>query len=176
MKNLKKKCLLKFSKISRSDWLAKWIIMLQLITLRWPRVFRRSNVGLVYDVPHWIRNNNNILYYSKQLGILNWLITPGIYVSDTLQRRRSLRGDMIGMMYLIMPRMVLKAEYSRWNSTGAFFIHVVLTVSIWFLLPWAIAPAAHQRSWFWFVRWLFNKTMFLPSMNRGFNNLNVVEA
>ena len=29
------------------DWLAKWIIMLQFMDLRWPRVFRRSNVGLV---------------------------------------------------------------------------------------------------------------------------------
>ena len=30
-----------------SDWLAKWIIMVQFMDLRWPRVFRRSNVGLV---------------------------------------------------------------------------------------------------------------------------------
>ena len=30
------------------DWLAKWIIMLRFMDLRWPRVFRRSNVGLVY--------------------------------------------------------------------------------------------------------------------------------
>ena len=41
----------KFFKIFKSwqvcDWLAKWIIMLQLMDLRWPRVFRRSNVGLV---------------------------------------------------------------------------------------------------------------------------------
>ena len=29
------------------DWLAKWIIMLGFMNLRWPRVFRRSNVGLV---------------------------------------------------------------------------------------------------------------------------------
>ena len=28
------------------DWLAKWIIMLRFMDLRWPRVFRRSNVGL----------------------------------------------------------------------------------------------------------------------------------
>ena len=31
------------------DWLAKWIIMLRFMDLRWPRVFRRSNVGLVQD-------------------------------------------------------------------------------------------------------------------------------
>ena len=41
----------KFFKIIKSwqvcDWLAKWIIMLQLMDLRWPRVFQRSNVGLV---------------------------------------------------------------------------------------------------------------------------------
>ena len=29
------------------DWLAKWIIMLQFMDLRWPRVFQRSNVGLL---------------------------------------------------------------------------------------------------------------------------------
>ena len=29
------------------DRLAKWIIMLRFMALRWPRVFRRSNVGLV---------------------------------------------------------------------------------------------------------------------------------
>ena len=29
------------------DWLAKWITMLRFMDLRWPRVFRRSNVGLV---------------------------------------------------------------------------------------------------------------------------------
>ena len=40
-----------FFKIIKSwqvcDWLAKWIIMLQFMDLRWPRVFQRSNVGLV---------------------------------------------------------------------------------------------------------------------------------
>ena len=48
MKSLKKK---KFFKILESwqvcDWLAKWIIMLRFMDLRWPRVFRRSNAGLV---------------------------------------------------------------------------------------------------------------------------------
>ena len=40
-----------FFKIFKSwqvcDWLAKWIIMLGFMDLRWPRVFRRSSVGLV---------------------------------------------------------------------------------------------------------------------------------
>ena len=40
-----------FFKIFKSwqvcDWLAKWIIMLRFMDLRWPRVFRRSKVGLV---------------------------------------------------------------------------------------------------------------------------------
>ena len=30
------------------NWLAKWITMLRFMDLRWSRVFRRSNVGLVY--------------------------------------------------------------------------------------------------------------------------------
>ena len=29
------------------DWLAKWIIMLRFMDLRWPRVFRRSNAVLL---------------------------------------------------------------------------------------------------------------------------------
>ena len=41
----------KFFKIFKSwqvwDWLAKWIIMLRFMDLRWSRVFRRSNVGLL---------------------------------------------------------------------------------------------------------------------------------
>ena len=41
----------RFFKIFKSwqvcDWLEKWIIMLRFMDLRWPRVFRRSNVGLV---------------------------------------------------------------------------------------------------------------------------------
>ena len=41
----------KFFKIFKSwqvfDWLAKWIILLGFMDLRWPRVFRRFSVGLV---------------------------------------------------------------------------------------------------------------------------------
>ena len=33
------------------DWLAKWIIMLRFMDLRWPRVFRCSSVGLVTPQP-----------------------------------------------------------------------------------------------------------------------------
>ena len=44
----------KFLKIFKSwqvcDWLAKWMIMLRFMDLRWPRVYRRSNVGLVYHI------------------------------------------------------------------------------------------------------------------------------
>ena len=40
-----------FFKIFKSwqvcDWLAKWIILLGFMDLRWPRVFRRFSVGLV---------------------------------------------------------------------------------------------------------------------------------
>ena len=28
------------------EWLAKWIIMFGFMDLRWPRVFRHSNIGL----------------------------------------------------------------------------------------------------------------------------------
>ena len=40
------------------DWLAMWIIMLWLMDLMWPRVFRRSNVGLVKNVNSWYDNDN----------------------------------------------------------------------------------------------------------------------
>ena len=46
------------------DWLAKWRIMLLFMDLRWPRVFQRSNVGLVM-----IRHNFMLLI------ILCWTIT-----------------------------------------------------------------------------------------------------
>ena len=42
----KKIFFLNFKKLA-GLWLAKWIIMLQFMDLRWPRVFRRCNVGLV---------------------------------------------------------------------------------------------------------------------------------
>ena len=40
------------------DWLAKWIIMLRFMDLRWPRVFRRSNAVLLFIVRYiYIRYN-----------------------------------------------------------------------------------------------------------------------
>ena len=46
--SLKKKMLFKiFKSWQLCDWLVKWIIMLRFMDLRWQRVFRRSNVGLV---------------------------------------------------------------------------------------------------------------------------------
>ena len=45
------------------DWLAKWIIMLRFMDLRWPRVFRRSNVGLV-----WLCSHHRIMKFS---GVIN---------------------------------------------------------------------------------------------------------
>ena len=48
MRSLKKKMFFKiFKSFQVCDWLAKWMIMLRFMDLRWPRVYRRSNVGLV---------------------------------------------------------------------------------------------------------------------------------
>ena len=48
--SLKKKMFLKiFTSWQVCDCLAKWIIMLRFMDLWWPRVFRRSNVGLVQN-------------------------------------------------------------------------------------------------------------------------------
>ena len=43
----------KFKSWQVCDWLAKWLIILGFMDLRWPRVYRRSNVGLVYISAHW---------------------------------------------------------------------------------------------------------------------------
>ena len=71
MKSLKKKKVFKIIKSWQvCDWLAKWIIMLQFMDLRWPRVFQRSNVVLVvkcfrdvlmYVLEHYI--NKDYYYY-----------------------------------------------------------------------------------------------------------------
>ena len=54
MKCLKKKMFFKiFKSWQVCYWLAKWIIMLRFKDLRWPRVFRHSNVGLVMISQHW---------------------------------------------------------------------------------------------------------------------------
>ena len=54
-----------FFKIFKSwqvcDWLAKWIIMLGFMDLRWPRVFRRSSVGLVWSYFVFICNSKPTL-------------------------------------------------------------------------------------------------------------------
>ena len=42
--NVKQMC---FKSSQVCDWLAKWLIMLSFMDLRWPGVVRRSNVGLV---------------------------------------------------------------------------------------------------------------------------------
>ena len=59
-----------FFKIFKSwqvwDWLAKWIIMLRFIDLRWPRVFRRYNVGLVLFIE---LDRAQIIYISQRHGL-----------------------------------------------------------------------------------------------------------
>ena len=66
------------------DWLAKWLIMSGYMDLRRPRVYRRSNVGLVWFV--FIHHNFqfyfelctycNILdiYLSQNLNFINYLL------------------------------------------------------------------------------------------------------
>ena len=67
-----------FFKIFKSwqvcDWLAKWIIMLRFMELRWPRVFRRSNVGLVVcdfvliEFTHWGYPGKRVLSAMRKHG------------------------------------------------------------------------------------------------------------
>ena len=46
----KKKFFKNFKSWQVCDWLAKWIIMLRFMDLRWLRVFRCSKIGLVNDM------------------------------------------------------------------------------------------------------------------------------
>ena len=66
-----------FFKIFKSwqvwDWLAKWIIMLRFMDLRWPRVFRRSNVGLVI-----LKVQTTC---KKMISEINWLHIGSVTVS-----------------------------------------------------------------------------------------------
>ena len=54
------------------DWLTKWIIMLRFMDLGWPRVFRRSSVGLVlfcfvlFFVKAWRSSNIIKTYFTSQ--------------------------------------------------------------------------------------------------------------
>ena len=60
--------LLKFSEVGRSDWLAKWVIMLRFMDPRWPRVFRRSNAGLVLNSNnHWCQKQHYYLQLCLQI-------------------------------------------------------------------------------------------------------------
>ena len=73
----------KFFKILESwqvcDWLAKWIIMLRFMDLRWPRVFRRSNAGLVIECTvRWKKakyHHNNIYNFGILYGLFPRLTT-----------------------------------------------------------------------------------------------------
>ena len=49
----KKNFFFNFQKLAGLWLLAKWIIMLRFMDLRWPRVFRRSNIGLVITWFHY---------------------------------------------------------------------------------------------------------------------------
>ena len=63
------------------DWLAKWLIVLGFMDLRWPRVYRRSNVGLVWA-------------YHQQLDcLLNNLFRPTTKKTPKLHITNPLWGE-----------------------------------------------------------------------------------
>ena len=85
-----------FFKIFKSwqvyDWLAKWMIMLRFMDLRWPRVYRRSNVGLVPAAVGFrqiiLISHANILYYNvgnHRNNCKTAFICPYSFVSHTLR-------------------------------------------------------------------------------------------
>ena len=59
----KKKVFKIFKSWQVCDWLAKWIIMLGFMDLRWPRVFLRSSVGLVQIFFFFFFIQSVICYY-----------------------------------------------------------------------------------------------------------------
>ena len=57
------------------DWLAKWIIMLWLTDLRWPRVFWYSNLGLVLLAVSSPNTINSFMSHNNQLPVVKQYFT-----------------------------------------------------------------------------------------------------
>ena len=61
------------------DWPAKWLIVFGFMDLRWPRVYRRSNVGLVYVCCSYLFPFKHyfsvcVMYYHTWLFIVLYLL------------------------------------------------------------------------------------------------------
>ena len=73
------------------DWLGKSIIMLRFMDLRWPRVFRRSNVSLVYYclAQSFSQLHNEIHFFShsnycSHISVVGAQITSNFTVCSTV--------------------------------------------------------------------------------------------
>ena len=74
------------------DWLAKWLIVLGFMDLRWPRVYWRSNIGLVTDWYYFVAVlfRKIILVFWPQLSlvankVISSPLVPHICVSESGQ-------------------------------------------------------------------------------------------
>ena len=56
------------------DWLAKWIIMLGFMDVGWPRVFRRSNVGLVLFLFLFL-----FIFFSSSFSFSSLSLPPSLF-------------------------------------------------------------------------------------------------
>ena len=56
------------------DWLAKWIIMLGFMDVGWPRVFRRSNVGLVLFLFLFL-----LIFFSSSFSFSSLSLPPSLF-------------------------------------------------------------------------------------------------
>ena len=80
------------------DWLAKWIIMLRFMDLWWPRVFRRSNVGLVNIVILGHEHD-----FEKHSCSLKYLLCFCYIISVPLKAGRGISAETCGLNDVFPP-------------------------------------------------------------------------
>ena len=103
------------------DWLAKWMIMLRFMDLRWPRVFRRSNVGLVIIIIINIIIDIILLYdlceYRSSLTYIEiapWMLSHCLYcyvISTLSPTRRGHQTDSLVVTGSVECHPYLYVEY-----------------------------------------------------------------
>ena len=125
------------------DWLAKWLIVLGFMDLRWPRVYRRSNVGLVYSA----KKKNSISRFKS-------LTKPGL----------SVVGD--HPLEHALPCVLSYIQDAPWGSNLINECSLKGSFSLWLLNPellciclqewngcFCLLNVSHGNWYFWFLMW-----------------------
>ena len=100
-----------FSKIFKNwqvcDWLAKWIIMLWFMDLRCPRVFRHSNVGLV-----WYLIQSKSIVITGKLKQLLQCVSLSVAIMLKSGNQLKLIDDKINKWYTLCKHKELRHKYN----------------------------------------------------------------